>query len=174
MIQLNIFKLLIMIQPLLFSQSFYDLSIEGINGEKILFQDYKGKYVLIVNVASRCGYTSQYSDLQKLSQTYDNLVVLGVPCNQFGFQEPKSESEIFKFCSNNYDVTFPMTKKVNVRGGSQHPVYNWLTNKKLNGYDDFRISWNFNKFLIDDEGKLVGHFPSGVKPLSNEITKFLN
>ena len=101
MIQLNFFKLLIMIQPLLFSQTFYDLSIEGINGEKILFQDYKGKYVLIVNVASRCGYTSQYSDLQKLSQTYDNLVVLGVPCNQFGFQEPKSESEIFKFCSNN-------------------------------------------------------------------------
>ena len=158
---------------IIFAQSFYDLSIEGISGDLISFSEFKGKNVLIVNVASKCGYTSQYDDLQQLSEDFDNLVVLGVPCNQFANQEPKDELEIKQFCINKYGVSFPMTKKVKVRGYNIHPVYQWLTQKKLNKVGDYRVKWNFNKFLINKKGELVSFFPSRVKPLSSDITKLI-
>ena len=164
---------IILFSSFVFSQSFYDLSIEGINGDLISFSDFKGKNVLIVNVASKCGYTSQYADLQQLSQTYDDLIVLGVPCNQFANQEPKSEAEIMQFCSNTFQVSFPMTKKVNVRGRNQHEIYRWLTNKDLNTLSDFKVSWNFNKFLINKNGELIKHFPSRTKPMSPEIISLI-
>tara|TARA_B100001059_G_scaffold50412_1_gene43533 strand:+ start:1935 stop:2462 length:528 start_codon:yes stop_codon:yes gene_type:complete len=154
-----------------FSQSIHDISISSIDGKEISMSDFKDKYILIVNVASYCGYTSQYSDLQKLSQEYtDKLVVLGVPCNQFGGQEPGKASEIKTFCESKFNITFPLTEKVDVKGNAQHPLYTWLTNKSKNGLDDFNVSWNFNKFLIGPNGKLMAYFKSGVSPLDNEIT----
>ena len=131
---------------IVFSQSFYDLSIESIDGDLISFSEFKGKNVLIVNVASKCGYTSQYEDLQQLSEDFDNLVILGVPCNQFANQEPKNELEIKQFCTNNYGVSFPMTKKVKVRGYYIHPVYQWLTQKKLN-----KVLEEINKLALQNE-----------------------
>ena len=157
-----------------YSQSFYELSILSIEDKEIKMSDFKGKYILIVNVASYCGYTSQYADLQKLSQDYANqVVVLAVPCNQFGSQEPGSEKEIKTFCESKFDITFPMTEKVNVKGKNQHPVYAWLTNKEQNGLDNFQVSWNFNKFLINVEGKLIAYFKSGVNPLDEQIIEKL-
>ena len=157
-----------------YSQSFYELSIPSIENKEIKMSDFKGKYILIVNVASYCGYTSQYADLQKLSQKYTNqLVVLAVPCNQFGSQEPGSEKEIKTFCESKFDVTFPMTEKVNVKGKNQHPLYAWLTNKEQNGLDNFEVSWNFNKFLINGDGELIAYFKSSVNPLDEQIIEKL-
>lgn len=154
--------------------SFYDLSINSLDGEKINFTDFKGKYVLCVNVASKCGYTPQYGDLQKLSDTYkDKLIVIGFPCNQFMGQEPGSAEEIQNFCSKNYGVTFQITEKIDVKGKEQHPVYQWLTMKQINGVSDASISWNFNKILISPDGTWMQHFGSGVKPLSEELIKFI-
>ena len=169
---LIIFSLFIMNST--YSQSFYELSIPSIVDKEIKMSDFKGKYILIVNVASYCGYTSQYADLQKLSQKYTNqLVVLAVPCNQFGSQEPGSEKEIKTFCESKFDVTFPMTEKVNVKGKNQHPLYAWLTNKEQNGLDNFEVSWNFNKFLINGDGELIAYFKSGVNPLDEQIIEKL-
>ena len=156
------------------SQSFYDLSIKSIDNTTIKMSEFKGKYVMIVNVASYCGYTSQYADLEKLSQKYTNqLVILAVPCNQFGAQEPGSEQEIKTFCENKFNVTFPLTEKVNVKGKNQHPLYAWLTNKQHNRLDNFQVSWNFNKFLINKNGELIAFFKSGVNPLDDQIIKKL-
>lgn len=138
-------------------------------------RDYEGKKILLVNVASRCGYTSQYADLQKLNERFGDVVqVIGVPCNQFMGQEPGTNSEIAQFCQKNYNVTFPLTDKIQVRGEGQHPIYQWLTNKNLNGLDDFSVSWNFNKFLIDENGKLMNHFGSNTNPLSEELLNAIN
>lgn len=154
-----------------YSQSFYDISIQSIDNKEIKMSDFKDKYVLIVNVASFCGYTSQYDALQELSLKYaDKLVVLGVPCNQFGSQEPGKPSEIKAFCESNYNITFPLTEKVNVKGNSQHELYNWLTNKSKNGVGDFSVSWNFNKFLVGPKGNLIAYFKSGISPMDDEIT----
>ena len=155
------------------SQNFHSLKINTINGEEFNFDQFKGKYVLVTNGASYCGYTSQYSDLQKLYEDYDNLVVLATPCNQFGRQEPGSADEIKTFCESKYKTTFPITEKIDVKGENQHVVYEWLTKKKFNQKDDYKVSWNFNKFLIDPTGKLISHFKSGVNPLSSEITQYL-
>ena len=156
------------------SQNFHDINITSITGEELSMSTFKGQYVMVVNVASRCGYTKQYADLEKLYQKYDNLVIIGVPCNQFANQEPKNENEILEFCSSKYNVTFPMTSKVNVKGKNKHALYQWLTEKEYNKTGDYKISWNFNKFLVDPNGKLVGHFKSKIKPLSKEITSILN
>ena len=154
--------------------SFYDLSVTGIEGELIQMKDFKGKFVLCVNVASKCGYTPQYEPLQQLyDQFQDKLVIIGFPCNQFMGQEPKSEAEIVEFCQRNYGVTFPMTEKIKVKGKEQHPVYAWLTQASLNDVQDAKVGWNFNKFLISPEGKWLAHFPSKVDPLSEEITGYL-
>jgi glutathione peroxidase len=153
------------------TQNFYNFSIAALNNDKIInMRDYQGKKILIVNVASRCGYTSQYADLQKLNELHGDIVqVIGLPCNQFLGQEPGTNAEIAHFCQENYNVTFPLTDKIKVKGDNQHPLYRWLTNKNLNGLDNFSVSWNFNKFLIDENGNLINHFGSSVKPLSEEL-----
>jgi len=163
----------IFIMTTLSAQSIHTISINSIDGKEIKMSEFKGKYILVVNVASNCGYTSQYSDLQKLHDTYDNLVVLGVPCNQFGMQEPGSEKEIQMFCESKYNIDFPMTEKVDVKGKNQHDLFNWLTSKKTNAIDDYNVSWNFNKFLVSPEGKLLSYYKSGVNPMDESITSLI-
>ena len=154
--------------------SFYDLSVRGIDGDMIHMRDFEGKYVLCVNVASKCGFTPQYESLQKLYDQYrDQLVIVGFPCNQFLGQEPGTEEEIAAFCKKNYGVTFPLTEKINVKGKDQHPVYAWLTDENLNGVGSDKVGWNFHKFLISPEGKWLASFPSKVDPLSEEIVSYL-
>ena len=153
---------------------FYSLKINSLDNEPVDFNSLKGKFVLCVNVASKCGYTPQYAQLQELQEKYaDKLVIIGFPCNQFLGQEPGSAEEIATFCSKNYGVTFLITEKINVKGKDQHPVYQWLTNKQLNGVSDAEISWNFNKILISPEGNWLKHFPSKTSPLSEELTGLL-
>jgi glutathione peroxidase len=151
--------------------NFHDLSVPTIDGKGTLKMiDFKGKYVLCVNVASECGYTPQYADLQKLAEKYaDKLVVIGFPCNQFMGQEPGTAEDIQTFCKKNYGVTFPLSQKISVKGEEQHPIYQWLTTKSLNGVSDATIKWNFNKILVDPNGNWLKHFGSGVNPLSEEI-----
>lgn len=150
--------------------SFYNLTVEDIDGGTIRMADYKGKYVLCVNVASKCGYTPQYKDLQALYERYqDNLVIIGFPCNQFLGQEPGDNTEIKGFCEKNYGVTFPLTAKIDVKGKHQHPIYEWLTSQEVDGRSEHEVKWNFHKFLVNPEGKLIAVYPSKVKPLSPEI-----
>ena len=154
--------------------SFHDLSATTIDGQIFDFSTLKGKRVLLVNVASKCGYTSQYEGLQELHATYgsDEFVIIGFPSNDFGGQEPGSELEIKSFCSKNYGVTFQMMGKVSTDGDNGHPVYQWLSNAAQNGVDDANVSWNFNKFLVDSEGNWVSHLGSRVRPMSKEVTNF--
>lgn len=149
----------------------YDFKIPALTGDSTIdFSQFKGKKILVVNVASKCGYTPQYEGLQKLQEKYaNNLVIIGLPCNQFMFQEPGGAEEIATFCSANYGVTFPLTEKVDVKGSDQHPLYTWLTSSELNKKGDYKVKWNFNKFLIDENGNLVGYFESGVKPFDKEL-----
>lgn len=161
---------------LLSGASFYDFKVKGLDGKDIDFAKFKGKKVLVVNTASKCGFTPQYADLQKLYDQYkDKLVIVGFPANNFGEQEPGSNEEIGTFCKKNYGVTFPMAEKVSVKGDDIHPLFKYLTDEahKL-GTQDPVIKWNFTKFLIDEKGKLVAVFPSKVTPMSEEITKYLN
>ena len=157
------------------TKSIHDFSIQTLNSDKTLnLSDFKGKKILVVNVASKCGFTKQYSDLQKLYESYgDKLVVIGFPCDQFAGQELDSESLIQEFCKSNYGVTFPMTKVIEVKGEGQHPIYQYLTQKSQNGLGDYSVKWNFNKFLLDENGKLVRYFPSGVSPLDDQIISLL-
>jgi len=157
------------------STSIYDYKIQALDSDQIIdLASFKGKKILIVNVASKCGFTSQYEELQKLSVQYDdNLVVLGFPCDQFLGQELDTEAEIKSFCTNEFQVTFPMTTMIEVKGENQHPIYQWLTQKSKNGIGDYKISWNFNKFLIDENGKLLEYFPSKVKPMDEAIVSYL-
>lgn len=154
--------------------SFYDLTATSIDGEEISFEKYKGKKVLIVNTASSCGYTYQYEGLQKLNDIYGNDVeVLGFPANDFLFQERGSDSDIADFCEKNYGVTFQIFSKITTKGRNQSPVYTWLTNKDLNGWNEKKPTWNFCKYLIDENGNLVEFFDKSVKPMSKEITELL-
>ena len=156
------------------SSNFYDLKAVTIDGQEISFEKFKGKKVLILNVASKCGYTYQYEGLQKLHELYGNKVsVLGFPANDFLFQERGSNEEIAEFCESNYGVTFQMFEKITTKGKKQSPVYHWLSNKELNGWNDQKPSWNFCKYIIDEDGKLVGFFDSKVKPLSEEIVSLI-
>ncbi|MCB0566489.1 MAG: glutathione peroxidase [Phaeodactylibacter sp.] len=155
-------------------KSFHDLTVTGIDGKEIQMKDFKDKFVMCVNVASKCGFTPQYKSLQALYEQYqDKLVIIGFPSNQFLMQEPGSEEEIATFCEINYGVTFPLTEKIKVKGGGQHPVYSWLTQKELNGVADAKVSWNFNKFLISPAGEWLAHFPSKVGPMSEEVVQYL-
>ena len=150
--------------------SFYDFKMKDINGQEIDFASFKGKKLLLVNVASKCGYTKQYEGLQKLYETYNKkLVVVGFPCNQFLGQEPGTSEEIMTFCKTNYGVTFPLAEKIDVKGKDAAPIYKWLCSKEANGVLDTKISWNFNKFLLDENGKMIAYFPSNVKPDSEDI-----
>jgi glutathione peroxidase len=156
------------------NHSIYDVKINGLMGDNLDLSQFKGKKVLFVNVASECGYTPQYADLQELYRQYsDQLMIVGVPCNQFGGQEPGSAEEIKTFCTKNYGVEFTMTEKVDVKGDNQHPLYQWLTQKENNGVENSSVKWNFTKYLIDENGKYLAKFDSGVKPLSKEITQYL-
>ncbi len=155
--------------------SIYDFKVDGLSGGKIDFSEFKGKKIMIVNTASECGFTPQYEDLEKLYQKYrDKLVIVGFPANNFGGQEPGTNEEIKEFCKKNYGVTFPMAAKVSVKGENIAPLFKYLTGeaKKL-GVED-PIKWNFTKFMIDENGKLLEVFPSKVKPMSEEILKYLN
>jgi glutathione peroxidase len=152
----------------------HQFKVKGIDGKTIDFATFKGKKVLIVNTASECGYTPQYEGLQKLYlQQKGNLVIVGFPCNQFGGQESGTEATIQSFCKSRYGVTFPLTAKVDVKGENITPIYKWLCSKNENGVLDATIKWNFNKFLLDENGKLLAYFPSSVAPDSDEILKLL-
>ena len=157
------------------SASIYNIKINSLAGNAINLSNYKDKMLLIVNVASECGFTSQYKDLQELYDTYqDNLMIIGVPCNQFGSQESGTTIEIKTFCKKNYGVTFLMTEKVEVKGNNQHPFYKWLTSKELNGKSNSSVKWNFQKYLVNKNGQLVDYYFSTTSPTSNKITKHLN
>jgi glutathione peroxidase len=152
----------------------YDIKIDSLQGNPIKLSDFKNKYILFVNVASKCGFTPQYEDLETLSATYkDNLVVIGVPCNQFGKQEPGNADEIQEFCQVNYGVSFLMTEKIDVKGDHQHPLYTWLTSKEMNDKKSSSVKWNFQKYFVDTEGNLIDYYFSLTKPLSSKITKYL-
>ena len=160
---------------MIMATSIYDFKVPGLEGKEINFADYKGKKILIVNTASKCGYTPQYEELEKLQAKYkDKLVIVGFPANNFGNQESGSNEEIKEFCKRNYGVTFPMAEKVSVKGDDMHPLFKYLTAEaKSMGVDD-PIKWNFTKFLVDEKGKLVHVFESKVTPMSAELTKHLN
>ena len=152
-------------------QNIYKFKVASLDGGTIDFSKFKGKKILIVNTASECGYTPQYKDLEALYEKYkDKLVVVGFPANNFGAQEPGTNSEIKTFCQKNYGVTFPMAAKISVKGDDTAPIYLWLTHKDQNGVLDAEIKWNFNKFLLDEHGKMIAYFPSKVTPMSEEIT----
>ncbi len=156
------------------SNSIHSFKVEALDGSTIDFSAFKGKKILVVNTASECGYTPQYKDLQKLYETYkDRLVVVGFPSNDFGAQEPGSNATIQTFCSKNYGVSFPMAAKISVKGKDMAPVYQFLTQKNLNTVLDAEITWNFNKFLLDENGKIIEKFESNINPMSKEITSLL-
>jgi len=152
------------------TKSIYDIQIEGLDGKKIDLSKYKGKKILIVNTASKCGYTPQYEGLEKLYEANkETLVIIGFPSNNFAFQEPGDAKKIMEFCKVNYGVTFPMAAKIDVKGKDMHPLYVWLTQKKYNQYSDNSVKWNFQKYLLDEKGNLVQVFPSKVEPMDPEI-----
>ena len=152
----------------------YDINIKTINGDDLELSNFKNKKILIVNVASKCGFTKQYEGLQNLYSTYKGeLMIIGVPCNQFGAQEPGTAKEIQDFCKINYGVDFIITEKIDVKGQGQHPLYKCLTSKDLNGNKNSSVKWNFQKYLIDEDGKLLDFFYSGTSPSNSKITKYL-
>ncbi len=151
-------------------KTIYEYKVESLDGGTINFADYRGKKILIVNTASKCGFTPQYAGLEDLYKKHsDKLVIIGFPANNFGKQEPGSNEEIGTFCQKNYGVTFPMAAKVSVKGKDIAPVYQWLTNESANGYKSSTVGWNFQKYLINEKGELVGVFESSVKPDAPEL-----
>ena len=152
-------------------KSIYEVKINDIKGDPIDLKQFQGRYILFVNVASECGFTSQYKDLEKLYQKYKkSLVVIGVPCNQFGGQEPGTAKQIEQFCSKKYGVSFLLTEKIQVKGKLKHELYSWLTDKKINGKSSSSVKWNFKKYIINPDGELVDYFYSTTKPMSLKIT----
>ncbi|MES2780067.1 MAG: glutathione peroxidase [Bacteroidota bacterium] len=156
-------------------KTFHELSIKSLDGKSVIkFSDFKGKKILCVNTASECGYTPQYTDLQKLAEKYkSDLVVIGFPCNQFGGQEPDEATKIGQFCKARFGVTFLLTEKIDVKGDNQHDVYKWLSNKEYNKVKDVNVRWNFGKFLVDENGKLLEYFPSQITPMDPQITSLI-
>jgi glutathione peroxidase len=166
----------LLICPVLKAQSFYDLKSKTIDGKEFAFSELKGKKVLIVNTASKCGNTPQYEDLEKLYKEYKdkNFVILGFPANNFGHQEPGSNSDIKEFCTKNYGVTFPMMEKIDVKGDDMDPVYQWLTQKSKNGKMDSSVKWNFQKYMIDESGNLVDIVSASENPNTDKILNWIN
>lgn len=155
-------------------KSIYDFTLNSIDGKPVALSSFKGKKMLLVNVASQCGYTPQYKDLEALHNKYkDKLVVIGFPANNFGSQEPGSNAEISSFCQKNYGVTFLMMEKISVKGSDMHPLYKWLSTKEENGVCNEAPGWNFCKYLIDEKGNVMQFFKSSVNPLSEDITSKL-
>ena len=173
------FHLLLLLKFLLFftpvkndtvPQSIYDFKVAGLTGGTIDFAKFKGKKILIVNTASKCGNTPQYSDLEVMYKKYKGkLVIVGFPANNFGSQEPGSNDEISEFCKKNYGVSFPMAAKISVKGDDMAPIYHWLTEKKYNYLKDSEVKWNFQKYLIDENGNLVAVFDPRTPPLSADV-----
>nr|WP_319398732.1 glutathione peroxidase [uncultured Carboxylicivirga sp.] len=165
--------------PLLtFSQenkSLYDFVVKDIDGNLFDLAQLKGKKVMVVNVASKCGLTPQYEQLQELYEEFENnnFVIIGFPANNFLSQEPGSEKEIKSFCTENYGVTFPMMSKISVKGEDMHPLYQWLTTKKLNGFEDSSVKWNFQKYLINRDGTIAKVISPKTKPYDDEIINWI-
>lgn len=157
------------------SKTLYDFKATTIDGSPFDLSSLKGKKVLVVNTASKCGFTPQYATLEKLYDTYKdrNFVIIGFPANNFAQQEPGTNSEIKEFCTKNYGVTFPMMSKISVKGADIDPLYKWLTLKSLNGVVDADVQWNFQKFMIDEQGKLVGFATPKEKPDSEKIINWI-
>jgi glutathione peroxidase len=150
--------------------SIHRFKVEGIAGEEIDFAKFKGKKILVVNVASECGYTPQYAQLQELYEAYSHkLVIVGFPSNDFGAQEPGSNASVAKFCQLRYGVSFPLTVKVHIKAPNVHPVYQWLTQQSENGVMDSEVKWNFQKYLLDEAGQLIDTFLPSCSPLDEHI-----
>lgn len=170
---------LILIQPAMSQsanvQPVYQFTVEDIYGEPFELASLKGKKIMIVNTASKCGHTPQYADLQKLYDTYkdDGFVIIGFPANDFLRQEPGSNEQIAEFCERNYGVTFPMMAKISVKGDDMHPLYQYLTSQTQNGHSDNKVKWNFQKYLIGEEGYLEKVIEPGVKPLDDQVLQWI-
>jgi glutathione peroxidase len=156
--------------------SIYAIPFEMINGDTADLSIYKGKKIVVVNTASDCGYTGQYEELQKLyEQRKEDVVIIGFPANDFKEQEKGSNEEIASFCKKNYGVEFPMAMKTSVvKSSTQHDLFKWLSDASKNGWNEQAPSWNFSKYIIDEQGKLIGYFDPGVSPLGKEFTNILN
>lgn len=154
-------------------ESFYDLSIKLNNGEELKFDQLQGKNVLLVNTASDCGFTAQYNELEKLYQEHkDKLTIIAFPANDFKHQEKGSDEEIAQFCKQNYGISFPLAIKNSViKGKDQQPVFQWLTDNAKNGWNDKQPSWNFSKYLVNNQGILTNYFDPAISPLSDEVEK---
>jgi glutathione peroxidase len=157
------------------NKTFHDFQAETIDGKTLDFNNFKGKKLLVVNTASKCGFTSQYEDLEKLFKEFggDNFMIIGFPANNFLKQEPGTDEEIKEFCQVNYGVTFQMMSKISVKGNDMHPVYAWLTQKDQNGVMDSKVSWNFQKYMIDEEGRLVDYVSPKTKPYDEKIVNWI-
>jgi glutathione peroxidase len=157
------------------TSGFYEFKVKTLEGGDFDFSSLKGKKVMIVNTASKCGYTPQYKDLEEVYEKYKgNLVIIGFPANNFANQEPGSATDIRKFCTENYGVTFPMMEKISVKGDDMAPLYKWLTSKDKNGVIDSEVKWNFQKYLIDEKGKLVDVIYSKEKPSSEKVIAWIS
>ena len=155
-------------------KSIYDFKVESLEGGEIDFAKFKGKKILIVNTASKCGLTPQYEGLEKLHEQFgEELIIVGFPANNFMKQEPGTDKEIASFCQKNYGVSFLMASKISVKGKNQHPIYTWLTQKRYNNFKDNKVKWNFQKYLIDEEGNLIAVISPSTKPQSDKIIKLL-
>ena len=154
--------------------SIHEFRVKGIGGQEIDFADYKGKKILVVNVASACGYTPQYQQLEELYEAFrEKLVIVGFPSNDFGGQEPGTNEEIQSFCTVKFGVKFPMAAKISITQTPIHPLYQWLTKKEYNGVLDSEVSWNFQKYLLNEQGQLVNTYPAAVTPLDDEILNWV-
>lgn len=174
--KLILVSILLILSTTVFSQSkgFYDFKVKTLDGNDFDLSSLKGKKVMVVNTASKCGYTPQYADLQEVYENYgDLLVIIGFPANNFMNQEPGSASDIRKFCTENYGVTFPVMEKISVKGDDMAPLYKWLTSKKENGVMDSEVKWNFQKYLIDEKGNLVDVVYSKEKPNSDRVIAWI-
>lgn len=174
--KLTIILSLLIISAMGYSQkSFYDFKVKDIDGKEFDLSSLKGKKILVVNTASKCGYTPQYEQLESIYRTYgsDKFTVIAFPANNFGSQEPGTDAEVEEFCKKNYGVSFPIMSKISVKGDDMNPLYKWLTSKKENGVMDSEVKWNFQKYLIDENGKLVNVFESKVKPDDDKIVSWI-
>lgn len=175
------FRYLILLAALITSsglfaqQSFYDFTVQTLEGESFSFSALKGKKVMVVNTASKCGFTPQYEQLEAIYKQYggDDFEIIGFPANNFMRQEPGSADEIREFCTKNYGVTFPMMAKISVKGDDMAPLYQWLTQKEKNGVEDSKVKWNFQKYLIDENGHLVKVISPKIKPDDEEIVSWI-
>lgn len=156
-------------------KTFHDFTMTTLDGKEFDLSQLKGKKVMVVNTASECGLTPQYENLEEVYKEFggDKFTIIGFPANNFGGQEPGSDAEIATFCSKNYGVTFPMFSKISVKGDDQHPLYQWLTKKELNGVSDAEMVWNFQKFLIDENGNWVKNVHPQTLPADEEILKWI-